>query len=268
MQRNLSIVSLIFAVLALSACASTSPATPEMAGKTEKGALKPVAANAMIDLSAFKLQTLDASGEFLEIPAEKLVAGYTQKLFYPDVQEGSLVFAVPSNGASTKNTKYSRTELRQTGAQGDWALMDPVRHVMRVKLRVMEVAEKKPQTIIGQIHGSEKFSEMIKLRWTGFKAKTGYVEARFKTNDDTHKEIGVKLAEGLSLGDMIDYTISMQSGVVTVTVNGQSTSHTYTPAVYGSTDKYYFKAGNYLQYNDEPPVTGIVKMYSLKVGVE
>lgn len=235
-------------------------------------AAEPLTANAAllqrIDLSAFKLQTLDDAGKLLEVPAEALVAGYRQKLFYPDAADGALVLLAPSDGGVTKNTHYPRTELRQTGQGADWPLSDPRRHVMHVQAKVVEVAEKKPQVIIGQIHGSEQYSELLKLRWTGYRPSTGFVEARFKTNEPTPREFGVVLAERLSLGDLLDFTICMQAGRIEVELNGQRATHTYTPEARGSSDRYYFKAGNYFQYNDRPPVTGQTRMYALSVGVE
>lgn len=42
----------------------------------------------------------------------------------------------------------------------------------------------------------------------------------------------------------------MKNGTVTVTVNGNSASQTYTPIFFGTTDTYYFKAGNYFSYNN------------------
>jgi hypothetical protein len=257
--RQLALLGLSVSLLA--GCASTPTETAEKPAQA-------AAQNGAIDLSAFKLQTLDASNAFLEIQAPALLAGYSQKLFYKDPQDGALVMSVPSDGGLTQNTHYSRTELRQTGAQADWNLLDPVRHVMRVKTKVVQVAEAKPQVIIGQIHGVEKASEMLKLRWTGFKPGTGYVEARFKTNDKERKEYGIRLAEKLSLGDMLDFTITMEKGVITVAMNGKTATQTYTPEVFGVTNKYYFKAGNYFQYNAQPPVTGIVKLYALSAGVE
>jgi hypothetical protein len=114
---------------------------------------------------------------------------------------------------------------------------------------VLAVAQAKPQTIIGQIHGSNTVSEMIKLRWTGYKAGQCYIEARFKTNDAGMSEYGVTLANNLSLGDLITYTITMKNGIITCTVNGTTGSQTYTPDIWTLTDAYYFKAGDYLQYN-------------------
>lgn len=203
------------------------------------------------DLKDWKLQTINtADNTFKEITATNLVAGYSSDLFYSNSNDGSIVFKAPSNGATTSGSGYPRCELRQMTAGANWALSDATEHYLYAECKVINVANAKPQIIIGQIHGSEINSELIKLRWTGYQAGKCYVEARFEYNDATQGEYGVTLASGLSLGDLITYTITMKSGKITATVNGTSASQTYTNAYFGTTDAYYFKAGNYFQYNN------------------
>lgn len=203
------------------------------------------------DLSVWKLQTLDQSLIFTEISANLLGNGYTSSFFYTDQTDGSIVCKVPSNGGTTSGSTYPRVEFRQMTGGANWVLNDPTEHYLMAQCKVMSVAQAKPQTIIGQIHGSSTVnpSEMIKLRWNGYLPKQCFVEARFKTNDATFTEYGVTLATGLSLGDLITYTITMQNGTINCTVNGTTGSQTYTANVWTLNDAYYFKAGNYLQYN-------------------
>jgi hypothetical protein len=201
------------------------------------------------DLSAWKLQTLDQNLLFTEISATSLQGGYTSSFFYTDPTDGSIVFKVPSNGGTTSGSSYPRVEFRQMTGGANWILNDPTEHYLTAQCKVLAVAQAKPQTIIGQIHGSNTVSEMIKLRWTGYKAGQCYIEARFKTNDAGMSEYGVTLANNLSLGDLITYTITMKNGIITCTVNGTTGSQTYTPDIWTLTDAYYFKAGDYLQYN-------------------
>ena len=201
------------------------------------------------DLSAWKLQTLDQSLLFTEVSANSLNTGYTSSFFYTDPTDGSIVCKVPSNGATTSGSSYPRVEFRQMTGGANWVLNDPTEHYLTAQCKVLAVAQAKPQTIIGQIHGSNTVSELLKLRWTGYLPKQCFLEARFKTNDASMSEYGVTLATGLSLGDLINYTITMKNGVVTCTVNGVIGTQTYTPDIWTLTDAYYFKAGNYLQYN-------------------
>lgn len=204
--------------------------------------------------------------KFVEILSSELAKGFTNKYFYSDDTDGAIVFTVPSDGETTKGSNYPRTELRQTGSGSDWQLTDVSTHYLRVLCRVIEVAQPKPQVIIGQVHGSTNDSEIVKIRWTGDKPGLCYIEARFQKNDKTKEEYGVSLARNLTLGDMIDYTITMTKGTITVTINNESTSQTYTTQFYGTNDQYYFKAGNYLQYNGKDKVfNGRVKVYLISL---
>lgn len=230
-------------------------------------ALKP---SGNFDLSAWKLQTLDQSLSFTEIMASSLSTGYTSSYFYTNSSDGSMVFKVPSNGTPTSGSSYPRVELRQMTGGANWALTDPTEHYLTAQCKVMAVAQAKPQTIIGQVHGSESNSELLKIRWTGYQSGQCRVEARYELNDATQAEYGVTLADGLSLGDLITYTISMKNGTITCTVNNVSASQTYTPTYFGTTDAYYFKAGNYLQYNpqtvpDPTVIFGTNQFYKLSL---
>ncbi len=203
------------------------------------------------DLSAWKLQTLDQNLLFTEIAASSLVSGYTSDFFYTNSSDGSIVFNVPSNGTPTSGSTYPRVELRQMTSGANWKMTDATEHYLTAQCKIVAVAAAKPQTIIGQIHGSETNSELLKIRWTGYLPNLCKIEARYELNDATQAEYGVTLASGLSLGDLIEYTITMKNGTITCTVNGVSASQTYTTAFFGTTDAYYFKAGNYLQYNPQ-----------------
>jgi len=218
------------------------------------------------NLGAFKLQTLDDEKKVIQISSAQLSSGFTNKYFFTDEKKGAMVFLVPSDGETTKGTHYPRSELRQSSGDSDWKLNDTKTHYMRVVCRISEVAEPKPQIIFAQIHGSGNVSEMLKMRWTGSKDISCFVEARFKTNDESKKEFGVKVAENLSLGKLLDCIITMKEGKITVTVNKNTASQIYTSEFYGTGDKYYFKAGNYLQYeNSEKPLNGIVKIYYISL---
>lgn len=76
----------------------------------------------------------------------------------------------------------------------------------------------------------------------------------------------MKLATGLSLGDMISYTITMKNGTIVVTINGASATQTYTTEFYGTTVSYYFKAGNYLQNSStDANIYGLNQFYKLSL---
>jgi hypothetical protein len=218
------------------------------------------------DLDPWILQTISSTNLFEEKLPPDLRSGFTNSLFYTNTDDGCLVFRVPSNGGTTSGSGYPRVEFRQVKVGAYWSMTDTAEHYLAAQCKVMIVATVKPQTIIGQVHGSETNSELLKIRWTGYLAGKCYVEARFQTNDAARTEYGVKLASGLSLGDMIDYSITMKNGTITCTINGTSASQTYTTAFYGTTDSYYFKAGNYLQYSStDANIYGQNQFYKLSL---
>jgi hypothetical protein len=148
----------------------------------------PLPPGANFDLNAWKLQTLDADLKFIEKTPFELEAGYTSTFFYTDSTDGSMVFNVPSNGSSTANSTYPRVELRQVLGGANWHLTDQTEHYLTSECKVMAVAQPKPGIIIGQIHGYEDESELLKLRWTGYKPGQCYIEARFELNDPTRTQ--------------------------------------------------------------------------------
>jgi Alginate lyase/Secretion system C-terminal sorting domain len=218
------------------------------------------------DLDSWILQTISTGNLFEEKLPPDLRSGFTNSLFYTNTVDGSLVFRVPSNGGTTSGSGYPRVEFRQVKNAAYWIMTDTAEHYLTAQCKVMVVAAAKPQTIIGQIHGNETNSELLKLRWTGYLAGKCYVEARYQTNDAARTEYGVKLATGLSLGDMLTYTITMKKGTIVATVNGTSATQSYTTEFYGTTDSYYFKAGNYLQYSStDANIYGLNQFYKLSL---
>ena len=218
------------------------------------------------DLDPWILQTISTNNLFEEKLPPDLRNGFTNSLFYTNTNDGSLVFKVPGNGGTTSGSSYPRVEFRQVKNGAYWNMNDSAEHFLTAQCKVMVVAPAKPQTIIGQIHGNETNSELLKIRWTGYLAGKCYVEARFQTNDPARSEYGVKLATGLSLGDMVTFTISMKKGTIVVSVNATSATQTYTTEFYGTTDSYYFKAGNYLQYSStDSSIYGQNQFYKLSL---
>ncbi len=217
-------------------------------------------------LSAFKLQTMTASLAFVEVKAETLVNGFTSKYFYTDSTDGSMVFFTPSNGGTSGGSQYPRTELRQTGFGANWKLTDTTTYVMTASCKVTKAPSANPTVTIGQVHGSADNSELVELEWNGNSAGNCKVSAMFQTNNSAGSNYFVQLAGGLSLGSLVTYEFQMKKGVLTVTVNGKSGTQTYTTQYYGTTDGYYFKAGNYLQYSSSSAsAVSEVKFYSLEL---
>jgi hypothetical protein len=218
------------------------------------------------DLSAFKLQTQTEGLAFVEVSSDTLTKGFTNRFFYTDSIDGSMVFYTPSNGGKTANSQYPRCELRQTGGGANWKMADTTLYRMTATCKVTMAPSANPTVVIGQIHGSNTNSELIELEWNGNSAGNCRVFALFQTNDAAGSGYIVNIVTGLSLGALVSYELTMKKGFVNVTVNGKSVSQTYTTQYYGTTDGYYFKAGNYLQYSNANQVWSQVKFYSLVLG--
>lgn len=165
---------------------------------------------------------------------------------------GESVFWAPvDGGATTKNAKYVRSEMREQIEPGkddvNWPLTG--NHVMRGSLRVSllptpRTAEDKAKTVIAQIHGVET-SPPIKLQVAntddGRAVIYAIYNARPKAGDSSQSR---KLEIGLCTP--IDYEIRVSDGVLTTTVNGeQLDSRDLKPE--WAAETFYFKAGNYVQ---------------------
>jgi hypothetical protein len=218
------------------------------------------------NLKAFKLQTLTPGLAFVEISPDSLTRGYTSRFFHTDSIDGSMVFWTPSNGGTTSGSSYPRCELRQTSGGAPWKLTDTTMYKMSAVCKVTIAPSANPTVTIGQIHGSNNNSELVELEWNGLSAGNCKLTAMFQTNDAAGSNLFVTAATGLSLGSQITYDLTMKKGVVSVTVNGKTVSQTYTTQYYGTTDGYYFKAGNYLQYHStNASAVSEAKFYSLRL---
>ncbi len=222
------------------------------------------------DLSPWTLQTFTTGLSFVEIPPDSLNHGFTNPFFYTDSLDGAMVFYVPSTGSTTGGSDYPRCELRQSKTDGVWKLTDPNLHQMSASCKVLEVPSSRPITVIGQVHGSNSNSTMFQFRWNGYQAGTCSIEVRFQDNSSAGNQQLITVASGLSLGTMISYVVTMKNGLITAKINtpapGKTVSQTYTTQYYGTTDLYYFKAGNYMQYSSSgTPEYGKVKFYQVSI---
>jgi hypothetical protein len=189
------------------------------------------------NLSKFKLQLPVAHGNgVVEIPAAQLPT-YTSEYFYTDKTTGAMVFWVPTDGAHTSGSKFPRTELRQTTdfniSTGSTSLA--------VTVAVLQTP-KRNNVVIGQLKGENE--QPIELRWID-----GDIVASVKTSYKQTKPENLTLVTGLKEGRKFNYTMALQRGVVTITVNGSSKKVTFDKD--WDADKVYWKFGNYCQDNSK-----------------
>jgi len=236
-----------------------------------------------IDLSHWKVTTPSEDGKkpYEVSPPEILdyATNETLKPFmYNDSINGALVFyAYPSN-ATTANTKYSRSELREQMVPGDnsvnWTFAQGGK--MKGKLAVKEISKdskgKYHKVIIMQIHGrltneqrdligakDNNAPPMLKIYWQNGKirVKTKVLKlAELSGNALLHEEVW---------GDDDGFTFEQEVGTGKFTLEVQ-VSDGKMVVVLNNTDykvyenihmkkwgvfENYFKAGNYFQSRDE-----------------
>lgn len=213
------------------------------------------------DLSRFALQLPIANGNsVLQI---KDLASYTSDYFFTGTDAG-MVFWCPVTGATTPNSHYPRTELRELPDGGDWAITG--HHRLTASFKMLQNTPSKG-TIIGQIHGNatDGTSEVLKLEWMS----NDDIVASVEQNDSPSQQIDHKMGSGYKRGELVSYDFELKDAMLTVTVTDtrgtQSFTTPYTAASW-TQDKYYFKLGTYVQLDTGgSTVGGKVAFYSLSI---
>lgn len=225
------------------------------------------------DLTHWKLTLpISESGETTGAPAEiepttlASVAFYSSeayrkrfgRYFFTSDEDGALVFRSPSRGARTRNTKYTRCELRE--------MIDPKNdninwttdgtHQLLAQCAVTSLPTS-GEVIIGQIHAvlsdGGHAPPLVKLQFE--KASAGYkLRALCKNNAEGGAETSLIFPKvKLDLGDPIAYEIRVENKTLHVLVNGTAGrvkgSEVDGIVLDPSWDavRFYFKAGNYNQ---------------------
>ncbi|GAB5555830.1 MAG: hypothetical protein SchgKO_00430 [Schleiferiaceae bacterium] len=210
--------------------------------------------------------------------------------FYRDSTDGALVFyAYPAN--TTRNTKYSRTELREQMEPGsnavNWTFEQGGR--MRGTLSVPEVTQNNVgdyhRVIIMQIHGrltneqrdligedDNNAPPILKIYWDEgrIRVKTKVLKDKNASDEEILHEKAWGDDKGRNFKDIVGtnkFTLEVivKEGEMSITLNDGETF------VYEGVDierwgvfENYFKAGNYFQSRDEGSFA-IVKYYELEV---
>jgi len=210
----------------------------------------------------------------LIIPGTELAKGYTSEYLYTNKTDGSMVFWCPADGATTPNTKYPRSELRETPAGGDWSLYKGTNTLTATCKVVLLPAASSKGIYIGQIHGdnSSDHPEIAKLLWsTENKVSVQIQESADPGTEKTYDFSDVTLA----LGEEISYVLKMTSTGTDSSELSVSVTQTSTGKLVGSMtalfsgeywtkQSYYFKAGAYVQeHTTNTKDAGSVQFYAL-----
>jgi hypothetical protein len=179
-----------------------------------------------------------------------LNSGYKSEYFN---NEGSkITFWAPVTGTHTKDSKYPRSELRETktdGSLNNWKYQDGDSY-LSAALSVSQVPSS-GKIVIGQIHSFKDDNPMIKLQFysntQGQRNKTGNIEALVRLDPDTDA-VNIPIAQDIKLNQRFTYGIYLSSkGVLKVIANGQRWESKISPKWNDYTQ--YFKAGAYVQDN-------------------
>ncbi|HUS20598.1 MAG TPA: polysaccharide lyase family 7 protein [Aeromicrobium sp.] len=179
-----------------------------------------------------------------------------------------VAFRAPVGGATTGNSSYPRSELREMSADGqheaEWTNATG-RHAMTIDQAITATPQVKPHVVAGQIHDAEDDVVMIRL------------EGRRLFVESDGDDVGL-LNPAYRLGTRFTVSIAATPAGIQVTYNpplrgssvaagGAPKSRTVTLRRVGR--GWYFKSGCYPQSNpdrgDRPSAYGEVVIYALTV---
>ncbi|MFT4171652.1 MAG: polysaccharide lyase family 7 protein [Rhodocyclaceae bacterium] len=246
---------------ASSAAASASVSSSSASSSSALNAAWPPGQN--FDLSHWKLQLPDA--DTTEIPASTLSAGYTSQYFYTDT-DGAMTFWAPTTGATTQNSHYPRSELREmldpSSSKVNWGWQGT--HIMKLTGKVVKLPST-GKVIVAQIHAIEEDGTnappLVKIVFN-----TNQLDGQVKSDSSGSGSDVHNYFTNIAVGDRYDVEIRVTNGVAFITVNGDTRSVDFVSMDAGWKNlKYYFKAGNYVQDNSADGGSATTKLYSLSV---
>jgi len=194
----------------------------------------------VLDLKRWKLTlpVKGADGKVEEIPAADLTTFKDDKFFFVDADKNGVVFRTFHGGFTTSGSKNPRTELREMAGNGTekaaWKGGSGT-HTMTLTGQVNRLTRVKPHLVIAQIHGKD--DDMTVFRVEGKKL--------WITDGDTAH--GHLVTDDFRLGTRYSLKIEVSGGKTRYWYNGNEIDFTLP----NNDSANYFKAGSYLQSNDD-----------------
>ncbi len=215
------------------------------------------------DEREFPADVLDLSNWYLTLPTgakgdpdivtQPELAAYRSDWFRLNAPGDGVVFRATVAGATTKNTKYPRSELREmTGTRNaSWSNRSGT-HTLTVRQAVTALPVAKPEIVTAQIHDSS--DDVLQVRLEGKRLMVQY--------DDGNAEIVID--RDYELGTVFEVRIVAAQRRVQVFYNGVPAAE-----INRSGTGWYFKCGAYVQSNtskgDRPTAAGEVVVHQLDV---
>lgn len=211
----------------------------------------------VLRLANWKLQLpvdTDRAGTPDEIKQPDLNSFVDTDHFYLNPQRNGVAFKANAGGATTKNSSYPRSELREMSADGranaSWSNTSGT-HTMTIRQAITHLPDVKSELVAGQIHDSSDDVIMIRLEGSRLFVESG------------GENIG-DLDPNYALGTIFTVKIVAEQSSIKVYYN-DALKVTTTK----SGNSYYFKAGCYTQTNttkgDSAASYGEVTIYDLAV---
>ena len=211
----------------LGAPSTMVPRIPRLASEMPAG---------VINLTNWKLTLPIGGDDAAEVTQPELAQFRDPRYFDVDALGAGVVFRAPVGGATTGNSEYPRSELREMTAggkkQASWS-GESGTHVMTINQAITALPTGKPEVVAGQIHDDE--DDVVMVRLHGSKL---FVEA-------DGRQVGV-LDPAYRLGTRFTVQLLATGGTIRVTYNGIKTV-----SLDHDGDGYYFKAGCYTQANED-----------------
>lgn len=210
------------------------------------------------NLSAWKLQLpVDAQSQFLGKAAEiKALEGYYNKSYFYAASDGAMIFRAPVYGATTGNSDFARSELREMNGSvpAEWTLKEGghLSATLEVDIAPTKVNGTAGKIVIGQIHGGD--SQLVRLAWVNGKI---YFANDVTANGQRNLHVKLLDAQGnepsVSLNERFSYSMDVTDKKLVVSVIADGKTYTSTSKINASwlDNMFYFKAGAYLGVNEK-----------------
>src|SRR5262249_40935997 len=153
--------------------------------------------------------------------------------YFYEAADGAMTFNATVDGATTKNTAYARSELREfhNGACYNWnlALGGTMTATLKVDSAPMTLAGRPRKEVNGPVHGAS--NELVRLYWDN---NTVYFKNDISGSDGLQHQFFLTNSAGqtpvIALGDVFSYKIDAHGSALKVDVyyGGQDFSSTTT----------------------------------------
>ncbi|AZQ63727.1 hypothetical protein EI427_16295 [Flammeovirga pectinis] len=184
--------------------------------------------------------------------ADKAIVDFEYKPYFY-AKDGEVFFRAHCAGATTKGSKYPRSELRQRSGHGNlyWSVNDP--QFLQTELRVTHLPQIKSNVCITQIHGPD--DEPLRVHYS---KKKGVYIVWNENNKDYENALDYNLGEQLRI------TVNVDKGFIACEIENLDQKTKYKKIWKSMDSTGYFKVGCYTQaskFQSQIKKTGVDEPY-------